>query len=88
MLVELPCFEAAVRGLIPFAAAWVFGDNLGTRRAYTSELEEKADRLEREREVEAARAVAEEQARIARELHDVIAHNLSVMVVQAAAVRG
>jgi signal transduction histidine kinase len=75
----------AIAGLIPFAAAWVFGDNLGTRRAYTSELEEKAERLEREREVEAARAVAEEQARIARELHDVIAHNLSVMVVQAAA---
>ncbi|TML92681.1 MAG: sensor histidine kinase [Actinobacteria bacterium] len=78
-------FGPAIAGLIPFAAAWVFGDNLGTRRAYTSELEEKADRLEREREVEAARAVAEEQARIARELHDVIAHNLSVMVVQAAA---
>jgi signal transduction histidine kinase len=71
--------------LIIFAAAWVFGDSLGTRRAYTRELEEKAARLEREREAEAARAVAEEQARIARELHDVIAHNVSVMVVQAAA---
>jgi signal transduction histidine kinase len=71
--------------LIIFAAAWVFGDNLGTRRAYMRELEEKAARLEREREAEAARAVAEEQARIARELHDVIAHNVSVMVVQAAA---
>jgi signal transduction histidine kinase len=75
----------AIGHLVPFAAAWVFGDNLGTRRAYTLELEEKAERLERERETEAARAVAEEQARIARELHDVIAHNLSVMVVQAAA---
>jgi signal transduction histidine kinase len=68
-----------------FVAAWIGGDSLGTRRAYTRELEEKAERLEREREAEAARAVAEEQARIGRELHDVIAHNLSVIVVQAAA---
>jgi len=75
----------AVGDLVPFAAAWVFGDSLGTRRAYTHALEERAERLEREQEREAARAVAEEQARIARELHDVIAHNLSVMVVQAAA---
>ncbi|HET8894340.1 MAG TPA: sensor histidine kinase [Gaiellaceae bacterium] len=66
-------------------AAWVVGDNLGTRRAYTRALEERAERLEREQEAERARAVAEEQARIARELHDVIAHSVSVMVVQAAA---
>jgi signal transduction histidine kinase len=77
----------ALGDLVPFAAAWVFGDNLGTRRAYTRALEERAERLEREQEREAARAVAEEQARIARELHDVIAHNLSVMVVQAAAAK-
>jgi signal transduction histidine kinase len=71
--------------LLPFAIAWLAGDSIGIRRRYVQELEEKAERLERERESEAARAVAEEQARIARELHDVIAHNLSVMVVQAAA---
>jgi signal transduction histidine kinase len=70
---------------ILLAAAWVFGDNLGTRRAYLLALEERAERLEREQEAERARAVAEEQARIGRELHDVIAHNVSVMVVQAAA---
>ena len=70
---------------ILFASAWAIGDSLGARRAYTRELEEKAERLERERETEAARAVAEEQTRIGRELHDVIAHNLSVIVVQAAA---
>jgi signal transduction histidine kinase len=74
-----------IPNLIFYAAAWIGGDSLGTRRAYTRELEEKADRLEREREAEAARAVAEEQARIARELHDVIAHSLSVIVIQAAA---
>jgi signal transduction histidine kinase len=67
------------------AGAWIFGDNLRTRRAYLGELEAKAARLEAEREEEARRAVAREQARIARELHDVISHNVSVMVVQAAA---
>jgi len=71
--------------IILFASAWAIGDSLGARRAYTRELEEKAERLERERATEAARAVAEEQTRIGRELHDVIAHNLSVIVVQAAA---
>jgi signal transduction histidine kinase len=75
----------ALSRLIPLAAAWVLGDNLRTRRAYTDELEAKAARLEREREQESRRVAAEEQARIARELHDVIAHNVSVMVVLAAA---
>jgi signal transduction histidine kinase len=67
------------------AAAWLLGDSVGSRRAYIREIEEKAARLERERETEARRILAEEQARIARELHDVIAHALSVIVVQAGA---
>jgi signal transduction histidine kinase len=75
--------------LLPAAAllaiAWILGDNLRTRRAYLRAVEDRAERLEREREENARRAAAEEQARIARELHDVIAHNVSVMVVQAAA---
>jgi len=71
--------------LAVFAIAWVLGDNIRTRRAYLAELEARAARLEREREEKADRAVIEERARIARELHDVIAHNVSVMVVQAAA---
>jgi signal transduction histidine kinase len=70
---------------IPAVAAWLLGDNLRTRRAYLRELEARAERLEREREENVRRAAAEEQARIARELHDVLAHNVSVMVVQAAA---
>ena len=78
-------YGGTLSDLVLLVAAWVVGDNLGTRRAYTRTLEERAERLEREREAEAARARAEEQARIARELHDVIAHNVSVMVVQAAA---
>ncbi len=71
--------------LAVFAIAWVVGDNIRTRRAYLAELEARAARLEREREERDARAVADERVRIARELHDVIAHNVSVMVVQASA---
>ncbi|SFD29417.1 sensor histidine kinase [Streptomyces aidingensis] len=66
-----------------FALAWVLGDSLRTRRAYYAELEERAGRLEQEREARARMAVVAERARIARELHDVVAHNVSVMVVQA-----
>jgi signal transduction histidine kinase len=68
---------------IPFALAWVLGDSLRTRRAYYAQLEERAARLEKEREAQSKVAVAAERARIARELHDVVAHNVSVMVVQA-----
>ena len=77
-------WEAAVPAVVALGAAWILGDNMRTRRAYLRELEEKAARLEREREENDRRAAAEEQARIARELHDVIAHNVSVMVLQAA----
>jgi signal transduction histidine kinase len=75
----------AIPELAVFAIAWVVGDNIRTRRAYLAELEARAERLEREREEKAERAVIEERTRIARELHDVIAHNVSVMVVQASA---
>ncbi|MGW1892045.1 sensor histidine kinase [Streptomyces sp. NPDC002004] len=69
--------------IVPFALAWVLGDSIRTRRAYFAQLEERAARLEKEREAQAKVAVAAERARIARELHDVVAHNVSVMVVQA-----
>ncbi|MGA4986784.1 sensor histidine kinase [Streptomyces cellulosae] len=68
---------------VPFALAWVLGDSIRTRRAYFAQLEERAARLEKEREAQAKVAVAAERARIARELHDVVAHNVSAMVVQA-----
>ncbi|MEV0747392.1 sensor histidine kinase [Streptomyces sp. NPDC050273] len=68
---------------VPFVLAWVLGDSMRTRRAYFDQLEERAARLEREREAQSKVAVAAERARIARELHDVVAHNVSVMVVQA-----
>ncbi len=63
--------------------AWVLGDSMAYRRARLTGLEERAVRAERERDVQAQIAAAAERARIARELHDVIAHNLSVMVAQA-----
>jgi signal transduction histidine kinase len=70
-----------------FAALWVWGRYLQVRRAYTAELEARAERAERDREAEARRAVAAERVRIARELHDVVAHHVSVTVVQAGAAR-
>ncbi|MFB7242162.1 two-component sensor histidine kinase [Streptomyces populi] len=73
----------AIFQTVPFALAWVLGDSIRTRRAYLAQLEERAARLEKEREAQAKVAVAAERARIARELHDVVAHNVSVMVVQA-----
>ncbi|WP_327254289.1 sensor histidine kinase [Streptomyces sp. NBC_01244] len=69
--------------MVPFALAWVMGDSLRTRRAYYAQLVERNQRLEQERAAQAKVAVAAERARIARELHDVVAHNVSVMVVQA-----
>ncbi len=67
----------------PAVTVWLLGDMMRWRRSYYRELEERAARLERERDAQAQVAAAAERARIARELHDVVAHNVSVMVVQA-----
>jgi signal transduction histidine kinase len=67
----------------PALLAWLLGDSMQWRRGYYRGLEERAARLERERDAQAQIAAAAERARIARELHDVVAHNVSVMVVQA-----
>ncbi|WP_063770554.1 sensor histidine kinase [Streptacidiphilus carbonis] len=67
----------------PFLLCWVLGRFTRIRRAYYVELEDRAARLERERDAQSKIAVAAERARIARELHDVVAHNVSVMIVQA-----
>jgi len=67
------------------AAAWFWGDGLRTRRAYLAGLEERARYLEETREEEARRRVADERLRIARDLHDVIAHSIASINVQAGA---
>jgi signal transduction histidine kinase len=70
-----------------YGGSWVLGQTLRERAQRNAVLAERADRAEREREAEAARAVAEERARIARELHDVVSHAISVVTVQTQAVR-
>ena len=72
---------------IVFAVAWVVGFGLGQKFREGDEARERAERAEREREEQARLAVAEERARIARELHDVVGHSVSVMTVQAAGAR-
>ncbi len=66
-------------------AAWFIGDGYRIRRRQFVQLEERADRLERAGEEIARHAVAEERRVIARELHDVVAHNVSVIVAEAGA---
>jgi signal transduction histidine kinase len=70
-----------------FGAAWLLGDALRRRAERERQLEDQSRQLEVERELNATRAVTEERLRIARELHDVVAHHVSVMGVQAGAAR-
>jgi len=67
------------------AASWVLGYALRTRRAYVAELRDRAARLEAEEGERAARAVVDERLRIARELHDVIGHSISLIAIQSEA---
>lgn len=85
---NLPTLHALARAVAwdtTFVAAWLLGAYLRTRRLYVSELHDRAVRAEHDRAEEARAAVVQERARIARELHDAIAHGVSVMVVQAEA---
>ncbi len=75
--------EAALSYGLMFGVAAGLGLYIATRRAYTRALLERAERLERERRLLARQAVADERVRIARELHDIVAHHVSVMVLQA-----
>ncbi|NGY61928.1 sensor histidine kinase [Lentzea sp. NEAU-D13] len=66
-----------------FGFSWAMGEFVGARRAYQGELEQRLKLLETERDQQAQIAVGEERSRIARELHDVVAHAVSVMIVHA-----
>jgi len=70
-----------------FAVIWTIGFALGRKFEEADQAKERATRAELEREERAGAAVAEERARIARELHDVVGHSVSVMTVQASGVR-
>ena len=78
-------FPAILSRLAEVGVAVGFGLFVRARADYVSGRQERASRLEREQVLLAREAVGEERLRIARELHDVVAHNLSVMVVQAQA---
>jgi signal transduction histidine kinase len=87
MIVDWPTADVqdvAVNYLL-FTTAWLLGDSAATRRIRAAELEERVDQAERARTAEAERAVVEERNRIAREMHDIVAHHVSLMVVQAEA---
>ncbi|GGX07013.1 two-component sensor histidine kinase [Streptomyces malachitofuscus] len=77
-------FEYAFH-LMGLVCAYALGMLARVQRAYTTELEDRARRLERERAADTARARAEERSRIARDMHDILAHAVSLMVVQAEA---
>jgi len=72
-------------GILPCVVALVLGERSHTRSLYLAEVERRAEELERDRLVAVERAAADERTRIARELHDVVAHHVSMMVVQAEA---
>jgi signal transduction histidine kinase len=75
--------ESFVINAALFAAMFMFGITLRTRKARISALEQRAAAVEREKQEEARRAVADERLHIARELHDVVAHSMGVIAVQA-----
>ncbi|MCX4446519.1 histidine kinase [Streptomyces sp. NBC_01789] len=74
-----------VFSLMVFTAAYGFGRFTDTRQAYTRAVEDRARQLEVTRRIEAEQAAARERARIAREMHDILSHAVSLMIVQAEA---
>lgn len=71
--------------LFVFGAAVTLGRLQATRQAYTAAVEDRAAQLERANRIEAEQAAARERARIAREMHDILSHAVSLMIVQAEA---
>lgn len=97
LVVVVPFLGVSIReGLVPsdvaaalvfFVGPWLVGTAVRQRNLRTDEAVARADRLEREGEVQAAAAAAEERTRIARELHDIVSHSISVVTIQTQAVR-
>ncbi|MBG0826589.1 sensor histidine kinase [Planomonospora sp. ID67723] len=78
LILRTPSADTTVRGLVMYVAAWAMGRATANRQAH-------ARQLEREKEMEARRAVERERAAIARDMHDILGHAISLMVVQAEA---
>jgi signal transduction histidine kinase len=74
-----------VQTTVAVVVAWVLGTWSRERRTYVGVVEERAAAAERRRDEDARRAVSEERERIAREMHDVVTHHVSVMVIQSGA---
>jgi signal transduction histidine kinase len=89
VVVNIPGASSSELVFIPllFGICWLAGFALRERAEQVEAAEERASQAEREREAASRVAVAEERARIARELHDIVAHAVSVMVLQSGAVR-
>jgi signal transduction histidine kinase len=83
VVVQRSSLSAAAVPVLLLGIAWVAGENARTRRLHLATLEQRAADLRRERDQRDELAVAAERARITRELHDIVAHGISVMVVQA-----
>jgi signal transduction histidine kinase len=75
--------QSLIQTELILGVAWLLGDAARVRRLYGETLEEQSRLMDREREERTRRAVLEERERIARELHDVVTHHVSVMVIQA-----
>jgi len=84
LFVDVPFYALPLVALSSVAAV-VIGTNITRREAYTEAMEARMVDAQRSRRAERERALSEERNRIARELHDVVAHGLAVMVVQAGA---
>lgn len=82
---EEPTLTDLTAPAVLFGAAWVTGRSIRARRAKDADLRDENTRLRHEREVRERHAAAEERARIARELHDIVAHRVTTIVIQAEA---
>jgi len=89
IVASIPGHSASQLALVPleFTISWVAGVAVRERAVQAEAAESRATQAERERDTAARIAVAEERTRIARELHDIVAHAVSVMVLQVGAVR-